>query len=583
MKIIFECLYIGLFPLAFLLMLTPLGVRVFINYFGGILWIQSWPPLFAVLNNMMTNETAKQLQSETLGQDGISLISQVGISAIEADISAMAGYLSMSIPFIAIGIVYGVSRFAGLATSMLAVSQSGATQAAEESTVGNLSIANTNLDNHSFNNMQGHQHNTSGRIDSGSMSVVGGSGYQTTVNSDGSVIMDSSGAVSNLPMSMNIANNLSSSLSKSASHNQSIGEGISSRATDIFSHQVNEAKDMANYIDKQFAVDENKSFSENSSVRNSYSNLQNRINNVSQQTGLDRGMVFAAGVAGKAGFEFLGNGGGASLSVDGNIVSKEQFTKALSMMNDERTQKDLDTVLSTVSASSTRHQDTEGKNFRESFNTAINKANSLQNEANIYFQKSEQYSEAANSVENQSIGMNQNLTQQFVEHLAEEKDRFGNTLGMHGAANLLRSSKDHEQELLDHYKSSFIEQYKEDYLKSFNKSENLSQNYSQRVDTFQQKNKLQSNSDYENNKNDWNMPSSFGTEYKVDSQHTVNNALITTDSNKIINEEKQRNIEQKANILPPLEWIKNTNDDESKSNISEQRTNDLSDNILNKK
>ena len=52
LKIVFECLYIGAFPMAVLLMLTPAGTAIFRSYVTGLIWLQSWGPLYAVLHRI---------------------------------------------------------------------------------------------------------------------------------------------------------------------------------------------------------------------------------------------------------------------------------------------------------------------------------------------------------------------------------------------------------------------------------------------------------------------------------------------------------------------------------------------------
>ena len=42
LRIVFECLYVGAFPMAVLLMLTPAGGAIFRSYFSGLVWLQSW-------------------------------------------------------------------------------------------------------------------------------------------------------------------------------------------------------------------------------------------------------------------------------------------------------------------------------------------------------------------------------------------------------------------------------------------------------------------------------------------------------------------------------------------------------------
>ena len=44
------------------------------------------------------------------GDAGISLVAQAGIRAVAADVAVMSGYLSMSVPFLAAALAYGVGR-----------------------------------------------------------------------------------------------------------------------------------------------------------------------------------------------------------------------------------------------------------------------------------------------------------------------------------------------------------------------------------------------------------------------------------------------------------------------------------------
>ena len=89
------------------------------------------------------------------GDIGISLIAQAGIRAVASDVAVMSGYLSMSVPFLAAALAYGLSKATILATSVLAVGQDAASSAAHEGTTGNLSLANTGYDTHRFATLEG--------------------------------------------------------------------------------------------------------------------------------------------------------------------------------------------------------------------------------------------------------------------------------------------------------------------------------------------------------------------------------------------------------------------------------------------
>ena len=62
LRIVFECLYIGAFPMAVLLMLTPAGTAIFRSYVIGLFWLQSCASLAATMCSMSVSRVeAKQV------------------------------------------------------------------------------------------------------------------------------------------------------------------------------------------------------------------------------------------------------------------------------------------------------------------------------------------------------------------------------------------------------------------------------------------------------------------------------------------------------------------------------------------
>ena len=202
LRIVFECLYVGAFPLAVLLMLTPAGLTIFRSYVTGLIWLQSWGPLYAVLHRISMGEAAERMQAAALmpgGDIGISLVAQAGIRAVAADVAVMSGYLSMSIPFLAAALAYGLSKATVLATSVLAIGQDAATSAAHEGTTGNPSLANTQWDTHRFASQEGRQLRTSMHVDTDRYTGYAPVGAAFTVTPDGTAVADMGGATSRVP------------------------------------------------------------------------------------------------------------------------------------------------------------------------------------------------------------------------------------------------------------------------------------------------------------------------------------------------------------------------------------------------
>ena len=171
-------------------------MTIFRSYVTGLIWLQSWGPLYAILHRISMGEAAERMQAAALmpnGDVGISLVAQAGIRAVAADVAVMSGYLSMSIPFLAAALAYGLSKATVLATSVLAVGQDAATSAAHEGTTGNLSLANTQWDTHRFASQEGRQLRTSMHVDTDRYTGYAPAGAAFTMTPDGTAVADAWG------------------------------------------------------------------------------------------------------------------------------------------------------------------------------------------------------------------------------------------------------------------------------------------------------------------------------------------------------------------------------------------------------
>jgi conjugal transfer mating pair stabilization protein TraG len=149
---VIEAITYALFPLFVLLLLLTSGketMMAFKGYASVLIWIQLWPPLYAVLNYMAATYAAYDLSAAAdLGTGTKSLSLQTASTIYSRAISgeAVVGYLSMSIPFIAWAALkrmenFGTALVGGL--SGLQATLSGATGAAA---AGNVSMGNVAMD-----------------------------------------------------------------------------------------------------------------------------------------------------------------------------------------------------------------------------------------------------------------------------------------------------------------------------------------------------------------------------------------------------------------------------------------------------
>lgn len=144
-KNIYAGLLYGMFPFLFVLFMLPIGVKIFGSYLKNIVWLQLWAPLYAILNLLMTLDARSHSMAAAaqLSGQALSLATHSGLATVNADTAILAGYMGMSIPIIAYGLVSGgqmaMSQFA---SHVAAVAQSAAQQAASSATTGNISLSN---------------------------------------------------------------------------------------------------------------------------------------------------------------------------------------------------------------------------------------------------------------------------------------------------------------------------------------------------------------------------------------------------------------------------------------------------------
>lgn len=227
LKIAFEALYYGAFPLALCLMLTPMAAVVLKGYLGGFVWLASWDPLSAILHSIVIKSAAGDYRDAMLvfdtggtSQYVMNWANHLGIQSVEQDVGVVAGYLLMSVPFLASALFFGAGRMSGLATSMLAVSQGAAIETGREAATGDISLANLSMNNmaannasvrnHSYNNTNANKHDThSFNWDTG-QTVVGADGVARTTHGNGAVTYDASRATSRGVASLNLRKSVGS-------------------------------------------------------------------------------------------------------------------------------------------------------------------------------------------------------------------------------------------------------------------------------------------------------------------------------------------------------------------------------------
>ena len=210
LNIVLTVVFYAMFPVLFPLFLLPrTGVTALKGYFTGFFYLAAWGPLYVVLHMFIMDRAADSLNATAPG--GITMAGMAGIDAVNADTATIAGFLMMSIPFLAAGMARGAMAVSSQATSMLAPAQAAAEAAAVERTTGNYSYGNESYMNLSSFNRQANKWNTAPSFTGGAavQSMVNSNGTFTKTMADGSSVFDTSPGMSRLAFgsSLNSFNN----------------------------------------------------------------------------------------------------------------------------------------------------------------------------------------------------------------------------------------------------------------------------------------------------------------------------------------------------------------------------------------
>ncbi|MGE4404348.1 conjugal transfer protein TraG N-terminal domain-containing protein [Pseudomonas sp.] len=217
LNIVLVVVFYAMFPVIFPLFLMPqTGVVALKGYLTGFFYLAAWGPLYAVLHMFIMGREEAAMAAASPGK--MTMSTMESIDAVNADTATIAGFLMMSIPFLAGGLAKGAMTISSQATSMLAPAQSAAEAAAIERTTGNYSYGNQSYQNLTGNVVQRDHWNTA-------PAYTGGFGMQTFVNdngtvatqaADGTMIYDNRPGMSNLGFTPTVSRSTMAEVSQAA-------------------------------------------------------------------------------------------------------------------------------------------------------------------------------------------------------------------------------------------------------------------------------------------------------------------------------------------------------------------------------
>ncbi|MDW5855941.1 conjugal transfer mating-pair stabilization protein TraG [Klebsiella pneumoniae] len=451
MQTVIMGIMIGMFPIMVMAaMFNMMTLQVLKGYVFALIWLQTWPLLFAILNSAMAYY-AKQNGVPVV----LSELSQVQLKNL--DIATTAGYIAVMIPPLSWGIVKSMGAAFSSAYSHFSSSGLSATSQAASGVVdGNYSFANMQMEN-----VSGYSWGTNSTTSFGQMSRQLANGGMSTQTRDGSMVWDSGGAMSKLPVDINVGRQIASAQQQMAREAdvqaESALHGYNSSVTSAWNSLQQFGTNKGNSASTTTGADTTES-SQDSMARSKMWNAvvaNAKANNISNEESFQQLMDDSAkstqGVdlygSGKwsSGDQLFGKLGkwGTGLSAEAGVKGSAGWTHSSGNTdnvgtsgresNDSRHDTSSQAAKDFKEASdyfTSRKTTTSGNITDNNASSRVDQfAASLSSAKNSYDQytssrtRSHEYSEMASRTESMTGQMNENLTQQFanfVQHRAPQ-------------------------------------------------------------------------------------------------------------------------------------------------------------------
>ncbi|MBN9413088.1 MAG: conjugal transfer protein TraG N-terminal domain-containing protein [Candidatus Paracaedimonas acanthamoebae] len=428
MKILLEAIIYVAFLVVFPLVLMPWGWKVFKAWLELVVWIQCWAPLYAVLNMIMTVYGRSQSLSLSALPEGhgVTIANSVGLIDFHADLSAMAGWAAISIPFLAGALVKGgVSAFNTLATHLGGVSQSVASRAGDELTSGNYSLGNVSLGTVQANNTNMNQHMLSGSWHSGAFTQNDGR-IQEITTADGAQIMDEK--ISSLASNMNISESMQSMFQRQAARSETAAHNSIVAASQQEAKAYRDMIDLARHQATNKNLATGYSNTMQGSLGKSLSHIHDKTQSFVNQTGLsyDKASQFlaeaAAGISGSVGFKKANIN--ASIGVRGDVSSKTGksalYLKAENFVHQNNLREDFNTVRQAARDLRGSISDDVGQRYAENISSSLDRAEQYRVEASASLTRSKSFTESASTASQHGWAITDAVNQEYMEWLPQQ-------------------------------------------------------------------------------------------------------------------------------------------------------------------
>lgn len=436
MRSVLEAVAYAMFIFLVPLSILPFGAKILLSWVQILLWLQMWAPVYAVLNYIFTlaarSKSLAMLATSNI--DGVTIASSVGLANLNADVSAMAGYFAIGVPFLAVAMVKGVGSFVHMASHLGNVSQGAATQAAGDAVSGNYNFGNISEGNQQIGNTNMLSMSRAASYKAGSFQFTDGRAEITTMG-DGSQIANVGS--SKLPVSLNVAETQSAQISEAAgkSYQRGLSESESS-ATSLassyrnlvsLSDNLGKSESMNDGMTQGVSAEQAKSLNKGTNLIKKFAT----DNNITAEKAAE---LFGSVSAGGGVFVSASVGGKTSASA----VDRENYLKAAEYAKTHNLDEAMKESTQTAKNLSHTLSDEHSRRLASDVSGSYEKGMSERREASKSFSEAESLSQQATNMRANSASINAQYEQPFIEWLSKQPrdNTNGGTIGFRGAVDM---------------------------------------------------------------------------------------------------------------------------------------------------
>lgn len=416
-------------------------IKSYLNFMGSLML---WPVMFAIFNFAVNYSTQNSFHAT-----GPTLSNMNRLMETSTTTAGIAGWLMLSIPFLAFRLFTGLGQgFASLSSSLGSALSSASAADSGAVASGNMSVGNVQLDN-----INGHKTDMNRAYREGNTSMQLGNSAMRTVTQDGQTVYDASGATSRLPVDLHLDRNLASAAQRSVRDSMAQTE----MAAQGYNHSVQETGSQLKQFHEQFGNSDSKTLSASTgmsitdaervnkmqnvaqdyatrnhiSLNEAYSELEDKSRSASVNTGArtQAGIDSSKSLWGKAGewvtgasvkgdvhggTELTGRTGSTSQTSEGGQSGSDN-SQTISARESQDFSQGMDVLRNYSTTYNGQHVDNNASGLMNQISSGITTSDSRYAQFTASQAHTHEMQKMASETETLSAGARDNYTQQFVE------------------------------------------------------------------------------------------------------------------------------------------------------------------------